>query len=216
MRAEGDEQALRLTQSDNYQQPSGFSSDGRWLAYVDQNPGTDWDIWVLPLDLGDPDRPKPGKPEIFLRTPHREGFATFSHDGRWLAYTSNESGVDEVYVRPFPGPGVRSQISARGGSCPVWARNGKELMYKSREGWLMVAGFTVKGNAFSAQKPLRWSENQIRLASVETGFDLTPDDRRILMLQTPEGKDAQELPTHASFLLHFFDELRRRVPSADR
>jgi Tol biopolymer transport system component len=94
---------------------------------------TGYDLWTLPLDTSDPDRPKPGKPEPFLRTPADETAPRFSPDGRWIAYRSNESGSDEVYVRPFPGPGGKSQISTAGGLYGIWSKNGHELFYETAD-----------------------------------------------------------------------------------
>src|SRR5258706_2718859 len=98
---------------------------------MEQSPETSFDIWTLPLDLTDPDHPKPGKPELFLGTPAVEVSPVFSPDGRWLAYMSLESGGPEVYVRPFPGPGGKWQVSTGGGVMPVWSRNGRELFYRT-------------------------------------------------------------------------------------
>src|SRR2546422_1123208 len=99
--------------------PHSFSPDGQRLAFAEVGANTGEDLWTLPLDLSDPEHPKPGKPELFLRTASDEIEPAFSPDGRWIAYTSNESTRDEVYVRPFPG-GARSasgrwQISNGGG-----------------------------------------------------------------------------------------------------
>ena len=85
--------------------------------------------------MSDPDHPKPGKPELFLRTPFDETEPAFSPDGRWIAYASNESGRYEVYVRPFPGGAPSGsgkwQISTGGGFHPIWSRDGRELFYET-------------------------------------------------------------------------------------
>jgi Tol biopolymer transport system component len=91
--------------------PWSFSPEGQRLAYYANSPDTGFDIWTLPLDLTDPDHPKSGKPEPFLRTPASELLPRFSPDGRWIAYRSEESGTNEIYVRPFPsGSGGKWQI----------------------------------------------------------------------------------------------------------
>lgn len=91
--------------------PYSFSPDGRRLAYFETTTAvTNLDIWTLPLDTSDPDHPKPGKPELFLHTPFTNSHPAFSPDGHWLAYRSNESGTNEVYVRPFPGPGGKCRF----------------------------------------------------------------------------------------------------------
>src|SRR5437899_3110489 len=83
----------RLTESKNNQVPYSFSPDGKRLAFFEISQTNSWDIWTLPLDLSDPEHPKPGKPELFLGTPFTEYTPVFSPDGRWLAYASNESGA---------------------------------------------------------------------------------------------------------------------------
>ena len=110
--------------------PSGWSADGRFLLYTDADPKNQGDIWVLPDPLN-----KSGarKPVPFLRTPFDESHAQFSPDGRWVAYTSNESGRYEIYLRPFPTlvseSGVKWRVSSNGGQQPRWRRDGRELFY---------------------------------------------------------------------------------------
>jgi serine/threonine-protein kinase len=118
MRADGAGQAQRLTESSTMHIPVSFSPDGKRLAFMDQGSGTGYDIWTLPIEFGDGDNLKPGKPEPFLRTANTEMFPEFSPDGRWLTYASSDSGHAEVYVRPFPGPGGKWQISNGGGRFP--------------------------------------------------------------------------------------------------
>ena len=96
---------------------------------------------------------KSGQPKPFLNTPFAEGTPAFSPDGRWLAYSSNETGNFEVYVRPFPGPGGKWQISRGGGSWPQWSKNNKELYYRTGVGGtarIMVADYTASGDSFHA------------------------------------------------------------------
>jgi dipeptidyl aminopeptidase/acylaminoacyl peptidase len=97
-----------------------WSPDGRWILYSALTPNTARDLWVLPLE-GE------RTPVAVAQTAAEETNARFSPDGRWIAYQSNESGQHEIYVQPFPGSGVRSQISTGGGTRPQWARNGKGL-----------------------------------------------------------------------------------------
>jgi len=91
------------------------------------------------LDTSDPDHPKPGKQEPFLRTPSDELTPMFSPDGRWIAYRSNESGTNEIYVRPFPAwRGGKWQISNGGGLYGIWSNNGRELFYEMTDNRIMV------------------------------------------------------------------------------
>jgi serine/threonine-protein kinase len=96
-------------------------------------------------------------------TPFNEFNPAFSPDGRWLAYTSNESGTSEVYVRPFPGSGGRWQVSTGGGAFPVWSRDGRELLFRALlDRRVMAAGYTAKADSFAAGKPRVWTETRLR------------------------------------------------------
>jgi serine/threonine-protein kinase len=119
IRADGAGEAQLLLESKGEPRIYSFSPDGKRLAFADVGVDTSFDLWTLPLDVSDPDHPKPGKPELFLRTPFDELEPAFSPDGRWIAYSSNESGRFEVYVRPFRAG--RPPASASGRSPPVAA-----------------------------------------------------------------------------------------------
>ena len=105
---------------------NALSPKGDRLIYARSDLATDSDIWVIPIEASDPDHPKAGPSEPFLRTPASETRPAFSHDGRWVAYSSNDTGVMEVYVRPFAMPASENggmwQISTTGGSAPKWSR----------------------------------------------------------------------------------------------
>jgi Tol biopolymer transport system component len=114
--------------------PSDWSADGRFLLHFSVDPQTNADLWVLPLE-GD------RTPWVLLKTPFSERHGTFSPDGRWVAYQSNESGRNEIYIRPFAGPaasgasasqvGGQWQVSTAGGTFPRWRRDVRELYYLS-------------------------------------------------------------------------------------
>jgi WD40-like Beta Propeller Repeat len=106
--------------------PSGWSSNGQFIAYTTRGSN----IWILPL-FGD------WKPFPFADTAFTEASAVFSPDGPWIAYTSNEGGQAGVYVRSFPGPGAKSRVSRSGGSHPVWRADGRELFYLGPDGTMM-------------------------------------------------------------------------------
>jgi serine/threonine-protein kinase len=207
MRADGAGAAIRLTESKNSQTPYSFSPDGKWLAFDETSDQTNTDLWILPLEGLESDHLKPGKPEPLLVTPADEYGPMISPDGRWLAYTSTESGHYEVYVRRFPGFEGKWQISTGGGQFPVWSKKTPELFYRSDEG-MMVAGYTVSGGAFVAGKPRFWGEKK----DLSVWFDLAPDGKRFAVVH--EAATEQKGPTHVTFLLNFFDELRRRSPAS--
>lgn len=106
--------------------PVSWSPDGRFILYVAAGGTTGNDLWILPL-AGD------RKPFPFLQTSFNERQARFSPDGRWIAYDSNESGQNQVYVAPFPGPGGKWQVSASGGTCHGGAATAKKCFI-----WLRI------------------------------------------------------------------------------
>jgi hypothetical protein len=131
---------------------------------------------------------------------------TFSPDGRWVTYVTAPFGLPEVFVRPYSGRG-QWQISAggNGGEMAVWSRDGRTLLYKGIvDQRVMAMNYSVSGDSFSPGRPHLWSETQASLQ----GFDLMPDGKRIVGIPSVPQKE----PTHAIFLLNFFDELRRKVP----
>jgi serine/threonine-protein kinase len=119
---DGSSQMERLTTSENGQRPGSWSPDGKTLAFVDGHPDTGSDIALLDVSLK--------RVTSFINSQYEEWYPEISPDGRWMAYTSDESNRQEVYIRPFPGPGMKQQVSSEGGSEPLWARNGKQLFYR--------------------------------------------------------------------------------------
>jgi Tol biopolymer transport system component len=182
-------------------------------------PEGETDLWTLPLDTSDPENPKPGKPVVFLQTPASETGLVFSPDGRYVGYHSTESGRYEVYVRPAPGPDGKPglgkwQISTGGGSWPQWSPNGRELLYQGIDNHIMVTDYTATtGSSFTSSKPRVWSDRQIRQVRTLLSFAIAPDGKRIAMFPLPEGTADDKGPAHVTFLLNFFDELRRKVPN---
>jgi hypothetical protein len=166
----------------------------------------------LPLELTDPDRPKPGKPELFLRTPNDESVPRFSPDGRWIAYRSNYSGNNEIYVRPFPAAGgSRWQISVGGGLYGLWSNNGHELFYETTDYRIMVVDYRAEGASFVAGKPRPWSDKQLFYTGA-LNLDLAPDGKRFAVLAQSENTGAEKGSVHVVMLQNFFDELKRRIP----
>jgi serine/threonine-protein kinase len=203
---------LLLKSSSYLTYPWSFSPDGRWLAYAQTGPTSVLDLWVLPLDVSDPEHPKAGKPEVFLSTPANETVPRFSPDGRWIAYRSTESGREEVYVRPFPaGNGGKSQISSSGGLYGLWSNNGHELFYETPDNQIMVVDYRVESGAFIPGKPRLWSDKRISYTG-PPHLDLAPDGKRFVVLMTPESAPGERNPVHITMLLNFFDEVKRRIP----
>jgi serine/threonine-protein kinase len=126
--------------------------------------------------------------------PATEGDAAVSPEGRWLAYTSNESGVFETYVRPFPdAASARWQVSTSGGTDPVWARNGRELFYVSGQGEMMSVAVAPGANfTFSSPKALFSTAPYTPIAPVQM-FDVSPDGQRFLLLRETASTERNEL-----------------------
>ncbi len=128
-----------LLESGNNKTPTDWSSDGKYLSYTEKG-----DILILSMDSQGSDGGRKTIP--YLQTEFFEGEARFSPDGRWIVYTSNESGQAEVYLRSFPGPGGKWQVSTSGGFTPVWRSDGKEIFFISVDGKMMSAEIRVKGS----------------------------------------------------------------------
>jgi serine/threonine-protein kinase len=206
MPADGSDAAEPLTTSEKYRMPGSWSPDGRTLAFTETDPTTGFHIGVLTLEGDRKTRP-------FLQTPSNDGGPAFSPDGRWLAYQSGESGRWEVYVRPFPGPGGKLQISTDGGTEPVWARNGRELFY--RNGDKMMATAVEAKPTFSAAKPRLLFEGHFEayINSFDPNYDVSSDGRRFLMVKASEQESAA---TQLNVVLNWSDELRRLAPAGKR
>lgn len=204
-RADGVGEVEPLVMADNVALPYSASPDGRLVAFCLKSGGTGWDIWILSLD-------EESDPAPFLATPFIEKSPQFSPDGRWLAYLSNESGAFEVYVRPFPGPGGRWQISTEGAFSPRWSNDGSELFYRSGKRVISVA-VSAEGDSFSAGKPQTLFEGAyLSLGGMSEMFDVAPDGKRFVLLD-PSTRQAIDR-TNATFIFHWFEELRRLELSA--
>jgi len=182
----------RLTQSPNPQLANDWSRDGRWLLYHEVTPGTQRDLWVLPMS---PDgKPVPeAKPKPYLQTQFDELWGRFSPEAtpRWIAYQSDETGRYEVYIRAFPEPRGEFQISTGGGQYPQWGASGRELFYVSPDNKLMVVSLKLGADSVTPSTP----RELFPLPVVDTGwspYDTAPDGQRFLVRATP-GQAGQPL-----------------------
>ena len=156
--------------------PTGWSLDGRFILYQIADPKTLGDIWVLPL-FGDQ------KPFPFLQTNFSEGSAQFSPDGHWIAYVSDDSGKQEVYVQSFPTSGSRWPVSTGGGVEPHWSRDDKEIFYLAPDRKLMAVEVKSESNSFEVGVPKPLFETRIREIQIglRNNYVLAADGQRFLM-----------------------------------
>jgi serine/threonine-protein kinase len=210
-RANGAVKPQLLIRTKHVAAPYSFTPDGKRLAYMELDPETSYDVWTVPVE-NDGTGLRAGKPEVFLQTPAAELYPSFSPDGKWLAYTSDESGSYHVYVRAFPDTGEKVQVSSDGGY-PMWSRSKRELFFESSDNRIMVADYTVQGDKFVPAKPRLWSEKALaNTLNIRRNVDLAPDGRHVVALMPTEGLETQPSQHHVVFLENFFDELRRRAP----
>jgi eukaryotic-like serine/threonine-protein kinase len=197
--------------SDGSQYPGAFSPDGRSMIYAQIELKTGRDLFVLPMEGDTGQAGTVGrKPTVFLQTPFNETTARLSPDGRYVAYVSDESGRNEVYVQPFPGPGGKYQISTEGGTEMVWGING-EIFYR--------AGNKMMSVAVKTQPTLNIGKSQVLFegsflfnAGVGANYDVTPDGHRFLMLK---GNEQGPATTQINVVLNWFEELQQLVPTGN-
>ncbi|GMR24358.1 MAG: hypothetical protein BMS9Abin37_2890 [Acidobacteriota bacterium] len=182
--------------SDGPYTPTSISSDGRILIF-DQARSTGSDIGMLELD-------DQGDARTLLDTDFDEREGALSPNGRWLAYASNESGRDEIYVRPFPELDRKSLVSANGGRHPMWARDGSELFYRNNGKMMAVAVAVATSSEFHAGRPRLLFEEPSRL---EPEFDVSADGERFLMVQYNETASRE-----IRVVLHWTEALKRLAP----
>jgi hypothetical protein len=207
--ADGTGAVERLTDSPNPQSAAAVSPDGRRLIFTETAPKTGEDVMQLELDGTHRVMPLVQSPAI-----ERNGIV--SPDGRWLAYESNESGRFEISVRPFPEV-TRGhwQVSTSGGTRPLWAPGGQELVYVSPTGALMRVG--VEGApSWAATPPTQLiKEGYVTNPGNLSGrsYEIAPDGQRFLMIKEGAGPDQTAAPPSLIVVQHWLEELKRLVPA---
>jgi hypothetical protein len=199
MPSDGSGQAQQLTKGE-YFVPTSISPDGRLLTFRQLNTRTGTDIGVLSLE-GD------REPEILLGSEFNERHGTISPDGGWLAYSSDESGRQEVYIQSFPNLGGKRQVSTDGGSEPMWAADGTELFY--RNGDQMVVVSVSLGPPLTLGRPAVLFTGQYYDIGPATTYDVTRDGQLFVMVRS----EGEPTPTEIHVVLNWSEELKRVVPS---
>lgn len=170
------------------------------------HPGTDYDIWILPLD-GE------RKPRALIQTPFDERQAQFSPDGRFILYQSEETGRSQIYVQPYPAPGGKRQVSTDGGFAARWSRNGREIFYRAGDRATRMMAVEIETRPdLRVGKPRLLFETPQELGIGGADYDVAPDGRFLVVKAGPR----ESLHAHLDLVLNWFDELRRRVPTDKR
>jgi len=189
--------------------PGSWSPDGTLLAYWDYPRPTDWSSIVGDRDIGVMSRN--GELSAVTDTPFQERSPRFSPDGRWLAYISDESGRDQVYIQPYPGPGLKVPISTstNGGTEPVWSPDGREVYYRTLDGNALMAVPIEYQPTLAARAPVRLfalAYPQFNRLVGAPNYDVAPDGERFLMLRPAEPS------TTVHVILNWTQEQLERVP----
>jgi len=209
--ANGTGREERLTTSAFPQHPEFFSTDGSQLVFR-TNPNGNFDLHSLSMEGERASTP-------VLEMGFDEAFTALSPDGRWIAYSSNETGTYEVYVRPFPNvEDGRWQISTAGGASPRWGPDGRELFYRiggTVNTALMAVNVEADDSIFSPGVPARlftgayfWS------AAAVPNYDISSDGRRFLMMSGPVQGGGSSVSTSIAIVSNWFEELERLAPPA--
>jgi hypothetical protein len=176
--ASGIGETVPVSQSEYGKVPTSWSPDGKHLLYSELNPKTRWDIWVLSASPGI--RGADAERTPLVQTEFNEIQAEFSPDGKWVAYTSDNSGRREIYVQAFPPGNHRWRISPHGGEQPKWRGDGKELFYLAPDGKLMAVALPQRGSLEDIA-PAAIFETQLRPSRLGNDYDVAPDGERFIL-----------------------------------
>jgi len=184
-----------LLQTEHDKWPTSWSPDGKLLAFHEETAGGGSNLFVLSLD---------GEAQPYLMDSFMKRGPVFSPDGKWIAYSSDESGRFEVYVQPFPGPGRRWTVSSNGGRHPVWSPLGRELFYLEEGKHMVVDVQTAPELRLGGRRQL------FEIASLNSPirqYDVAPDGERFVTVSMVESRQTMTI------VLNWFEELERLVPT---
>jgi serine/threonine-protein kinase len=203
-RADGSGEAVLELDRERGVPEARWSPDRQWLVYRTS---------VLDPGAGDILALRPGQdtePVALVATEFHEGQPALSPDGSWMAYTSNETGRDEVYVVPFPNVGEGKWVVSNGGGTePLWSRSGRELFYRNGQGDMVGVQVETEPTFSAGQSSVLFSATEFRSSPARPQYDVTPDSERFIMISQLGGDVAGEL----LLVQNFFEELKRLVPN---
>jgi len=210
VRSDGSGQARALSLN---AYPSGFTPDGRGVLALVVTPTQG--VALIPFSDPASDDPHLGAPQILV--PHSGtptgAAAALSPDGRWLAYGSNESGRQQIYVRPFPSLDRKWQVSQDGGMFPKWSPRG-ELFFTASNQTIMAVAYSIQQNEFRHSSPRTWYANGLGTAS-SGSFSVAPDGSRLIAQFRHQNQEEPKRPPLV-FLVNFPDDVERKVKAASK
>jgi eukaryotic-like serine/threonine-protein kinase len=207
--ADGSGAPDRLVTCDCPSHAASWTPDGRTIVGVDRK--ENYDIVLIDVAGSHPKTP-------LLHGKADQYYPDISPDGHWIAYASNESGKNEVYVQPFPDLGARHQISTDGGTAPAWSRDGRELFYtttataggQASVTRMMTVAVTATPT-FVASPPRMLFEGRYGATAIVRPYDVSPDGQRFLMVKQ---KDRVSISASQMILVqNWLEELKARVPT---
>jgi serine/threonine-protein kinase len=221
--ADGTGQAERVIERSQADAPYSFTPDASQFVFRDTQPQTSDDIVVVTMPQRNGGETTPARLAPLIHSPFAENNAEISPDGRWIAYQSNESSRDDIYVRPFPNVDAsRTLVSGDGGTRPLWSRDGRELFYVRGTSPDPVQLYRVPvrlAPGFSAGTPqLLFEGAYYAIASPAARgrtYDLMPDGKRFVFIKESKPQSASIEPAGSGtfeVVLNFLDELRRVAP----
>jgi WD40 repeat protein len=187
---QGDETVV--TEGPEFKEAYGWTPDGREIIFGRENKDKGWDLYAASVE-GD------HKPRPLVVSQYKKGWASLSPDGKWIAYTSDESGQREIFVQAMNDPGTRAQISSEGGTAPRWARSGNELTYLAKDGMMSVK--FARGSGLNPGKPVKLFYDK----RIWSGYDLSADGRFVVAADADEKGGGNQI----NVVLHWFDELKQ-------
>ena len=210
VRSDGGTPPQVLTSTNHVQMPFSFSGDGQRLSFQELHASGrgSWNLWTVPVRI-DGSGLRASTPEPFLITPFDEREITFSVDGRWVAYSSNDSERREIYVRAFPDDGRKWQVSTSGGDYPQWSRDSQELFFQGPDGLIMMTPYSVETDRFVPEKPRVWSTQPIDHRNETRFYSVASDASRVaaIVRYVPPG---QRPDRSVTLLINALDQFGRQ------
>jgi len=202
---DGSSPVERLTTGEIHQNPGSWLRNSDAIALVESRPDTGSDIAVF--------ESRSGRVSPFLNSNYSETYPEISPDGRWIAYSSNESKRSEVYIRPFPGPGGKWQISVSGGMQPLWSKNGKQLFYRWRD-QVWIVDVQLDGGLVIGNRRMLFEKPGYTVGGPIRSYELSLDGQRFLMVKMDTRKPTPV--TEMILVQNWFEELKRLVPTGNK